>query len=344
MRLLRSRLLRGVYERKLPGERVLAAELHTTRKTLGLALLQLETLGLVRRSERSGTFMVPLEERGRKPPGAFARLVLNVPISAAGHRDFWASPVIYGFQEAAHAHEVSLSLEYTTDVEQIVNTTIAQARLPRRVGVCLLGLPLETQHIVALAASGGPVVVAESHVEEAMVPCVTFDNIGAGQLAARHLVNLGHQRIALATYEELDSPSHRERLRGVESLLAQRGLELTTNKIIGSLESTEVLEEVMRRPTKVSAIVTGCARLAQDLLRFAMDCGRRVPQDLSVLALTGGTAQPRARVTGAAMDDIGLGRRAFEMLLDEELMANPRQVLIPVNLSDAGTTGPAPAD
>jgi len=44
------------------------------------------------------------------------------------------------------------------------------------------------------------------------------------------------------------------------------------------------------------------------------------------------------------MDDIGLGRRAFEMLLDEELMANPRQVLIPVNLSDAGTTGPAPAD
>ena len=80
MRTLRSRIMRGVYEGKLPSERVLAKEFGTSPKTVSIALVQLEMQGLVRRSERQGTFVGRGGGRSREAAILYARLVLENPL------------------------------------------------------------------------------------------------------------------------------------------------------------------------------------------------------------------------------------------------------------------------
>ncbi|KPJ52696.1 MAG: hypothetical protein AMS16_06050, partial [Planctomycetes bacterium DG_58] len=78
-RILRNRLLRRVYESRLPGLRSLAEELKTDPKTVQCALAQLEAIGLVRRVERQGTFAVTEKDQGRRLGRIYVSLISPPP-------------------------------------------------------------------------------------------------------------------------------------------------------------------------------------------------------------------------------------------------------------------------
>jgi len=342
MHVLRSRILRGVYEDKLPGERALAEELGTSPVTLRVALVQLETLGFVRRKQRSGTFVVPAAERAAETKKAFARLILPLPFVTRSDQ-FSVSLTIQGFQEAAGAHHVTLSLEYGDEVDDVIDRAVGEASAPRCVGTCVILLPLETRHLIHLAAAATPVVVVESYMQEMLLPCLTFDETRAGRLAAEHLVKLGHRRIALA-YHERGTRTSEERLQSVEACLHQFGLRPVVKKVVRDLDSGEELRSLLNDPASPTAAVCSSTLMGETLAGIAGTMGRPVPRQFSVVALTGAKLDAEKNVTAVVRDHAVLGRRAFEALLDEELMAHPSRVLVPVELVDTGTTGPPPAD
>jgi len=70
-RLIRSRILRGVYGDRLPGEDRLAGELRVSPGTVRTALAYLEGQGFIRRERRRGTFVVHPDSAPRERRAAF---------------------------------------------------------------------------------------------------------------------------------------------------------------------------------------------------------------------------------------------------------------------------------
>ena len=342
MRVLRSRILRGVYEARLPGERALAAELGTSTVTLRLALAQLEALALVRREHRRGTFIVPPAERAGGGQSTSVRLILPLPFANRSDQ-FWVSVSAHGFHQAADLHHVRVSLEYADEMDPVIAKAVSEASSPICVGMCALALPLERGHLVRLAGAATPVVVAEWYPEEVAVPSVNFDETATGNLAAEHLLRLGHRRIALL-YHDRGTPNQRERLGAVEECLRRFGLSPSVKRQIRDAGLGEELRSVLADPANPTAAICSSVEIGEALLEMAGMMGRAVPQQLSIVSITGTKADANEIVTAVVRDHALLGRRAFEVLLDEELMAEPRRILIPVELSEMGTTAPPPPE
>lgn len=339
VRILRSRIAKGVYTKKLPGERVLAEELGVNPKTVQNALIHLEAIGLLRRRTRSGTYVVPSGERpGEGAAMLYARLAVKSPINVLGETDFWSSLIIFGFQRAAQTRGISMALEYTDSAEDVVREALAESAAPGCAGTCILAIPIETRHALRLAASPGAVVLADWDLEEPILPTLNIDNLGAGRVVAEHLVGLGHRRIAFANAEPV-SPAGRARLKGVQDFLSEAGMRLTRVEIYRS-DHHAAFDRVLSDSPAPTAVISGSPRAAEIFVELAAGRGVAVPADLSLAAFGEPRMFQRRPVTLAAGDHETLGRRAFEMLLDEEVRADPRRVLLPVRLIEGGTTAP----
>ena len=102
------------------------------------------------------------------------------------------------------------------------------ARMPlrRRVdGVLVLTLPMEEAEIESLGALGVP--IASVGVPGRGVSCVGIDDAAAARVAVNHLINLGHERIALiggGPSEPIHFTVPHDRLAGYRGAMADAGL------------------------------------------------------------------------------------------------------------------------
>ncbi len=104
----------------------------------------------------------------------------------------------------------------------------ALAVAQRTDGLLVISLPLRAVDTERLASAAIPVVVIDAHAPAVEgLPHVVGDDIGGGEAAARHLLELGHRRIAFVG-DEFDNPfgftSSRHRYIGYERALAAAGL------------------------------------------------------------------------------------------------------------------------
>jgi len=337
LRVLRNRIVRGVYKEKLPGERTLAVELGADRKTVETAMAQLQLLGLVKREGRRGTFVTSAGEA----PGTAGILSVRLiflrgrlyPLNLATYGQF-----VYAFEKAAREHRESLSVTYAKDAEEAVAMALEYAGVPMCVGTCLCAFPLETRQQVSLAASSSAYVWADWDSEEGIIPTVTFDNYGAGVILAEKILRLGHRRIAgfLVTGPSVNQERRR---KGFEETLERVGVGCVSS--VDWAEATEgEIEAVLDSLQRPTAIVCRFADNAFKLMEIARKRGVRVPEDLSVATFT--RAEAPGPVSRVVFDMAELGKRAFEMLLDEDVVEHSKKVVVPVSYRDEGTLGPAP--
>ena len=155
-------------------------------------------------------------------------------------------------------------------------------------GCIVVSLPLEDELIALLQAQSIPVITIESRTD--VFPSISIDNVAAGALGARHLINLGHRRIGLIssssqlTREELIPNSRRA---GYRQALAEAGithdssLEFEGNDVYeGGAEAMKRLFLVHEPPTAVFALSD---EMAIGALKTLRDLNLRVPEDVSVL-------------------------------------------------------------
>ena len=154
-RILRNRLLRGVYESRLPGLRDLAEELGSDPKTVQCSLAQLEAVGLVRRVERQGTFAVSAEELQRRSGRSYVSLVTPPPYVVRGDSDFWGTGVLYAFYREAERHNLEVMLRMSGDPTHAMATVMDDAHDSHCIGTCLLSIAVATRELLQLAGLGG---------------------------------------------------------------------------------------------------------------------------------------------------------------------------------------------
>lgn len=179
---------------------------------------------------------------------------------------------------------------------------------------------------------------------------VALDDFAAAHLATRHLIELGHEKIAHLA----GAASHRanQRRRGYEQALQEAGLTTRPGWIaVGGWDqehawaSTESLLAARPRPTAVVAANVLASLGAVSAIHAA---GFRVPDDLSVIAIhevwvARYTTPP---LTTVQMPLSEMGRQAVKLLLAQLADAEPRVITIsspPPTIILRASTGPPPA-
>jgi LacI family repressor for deo operon, udp, cdd, tsx, nupC, and nupG len=198
----------------------------------------------------------------------------------------------------------------------------------------------ERMAIVYIGPDGGP-----------GIPSLGIDDVAVGKLATRHLLGLGHRRIALIHGQPDDPYSftvpHR-RQQGYESALREAGIEPDPALVApgyfaieGGYDALNVLLDLADPPTAVFAISDETAFGA---LWAARERGIDVPRDISVIGVDDHDNAPVVGLTTVHQDVPEHGahaaRMVFDILTGVELTTERQNA--PIRLLERSTTAPPP--
>jgi LacI family transcriptional regulator len=114
------------------------------------------------------------------------------------------------------------------------------------------------------------------------IPCVAGDDHRGAAMLTRHLVTLGHRRIAYRRFA--GSRRDEERLAGIRACLDGHGLALTVieGAAPSAQEGERVCSSIMLGPNPPDALICYNDLMAAGFMKAAQNLGLRVPDDVSV--------------------------------------------------------------
>lgn len=199
----------------------------------------------------------------------------------------WALEIIQGVEEVAALHRLGVVLSDLGGAHRPRQEWLDDVINRRPVGVILVLSDLDDSQQRQLETRSIPFVVVDTAGEPpAGVPTVGSANWSGGLAATRHLIGLGHRRIAAITGPD-DVLCSRARLDGYRAALDEAGLPFDSELIrtgrftvtSGHHHARQLLS-VADRPT---AIFGGSDLQSMGVIRAVRELGLRVPDDVSVV-------------------------------------------------------------
>jgi len=221
-----------------------------------------------------------------------------------------------------------------------------QALHKRVDAVLVLCLPLSDAELHALSGLQVPVVMVGADVEG--FPSVRIDDVSGAAIAAQHLVNLGHRRIALISGvpdDPMGFTAQGDRRRGFRDTLVAAGLPVDPGleaagyfTLDGGAEAMSVL---LGRPEPPTAVFAESDEMAFGALRTLRRAGLDVPGDVSLVGFDGHELADLMDLTTVAQPVYEQGRLAAELLADAlNGRGGERRLSVPTRLIVRGSTRP----
>lgn len=199
----------------------------------------------------------------------------------------WSMEIIRGVEDVASAHGLSVVLTESGSRHAPDPEWIEGVLRRRPLGVVLVFSDLPTEYREMLRSRAIPFVIIDPAGDPSPeVPSVGSANWSGGLMATRHLIELGHRRIAAITGPDDMMCSH-ARIDGFRSAMNSAGLAIEPDWIrfgdfhtAGGHEHGLALLTGDERPT---AIFAGSDLQALGVLEAVRELGMRVPEDLSLV-------------------------------------------------------------
>jgi LacI family transcriptional regulator len=212
-------------------------------------------------------------------------------------------------------------------------------------GLILVSVPVDGDLATRIRDTGLPTVLLDGQ-HPALSSVLTDDDLG-GRIAAEHLLELGHTRMALLAERQVvtdyDSPTDRRRHAYTATIRAATGGDpvicATAHDLTAATASATALLHAPARPT---AIFASNDLIAAGALRAARDLGLDVPTDLSVIGYDDGELAAALDLTSIHQPIKDANDAAVETL--QQILTTPahRRITVPVRLQRRRTTGSAP--
>jgi DNA-binding LacI/PurR family transcriptional regulator len=142
-----------------------------------------------------------------------------------------------------------------------------------------------TTHVLDLAKQI-PVILCNEYLKGENIYSVVCDKSEGTQLAVRHLVSLGHKRIAFINGGAVYKPSA-DKMKGYKKALKEAGLAIQVEYIqYGDyhLESgSDCVEKLLALEEPPTAIITSNDLMALGAIKAIQALGKRVPEDISII-------------------------------------------------------------
>lgn len=255
--------------------------------------------------------------------------------------------IIMGAEAAARERGYALLIVHVGEKENGIQAIERLTRMNRVDGLLVSSLDDEAALVRALKRAGVPAVVVNRRAAGA-ANCVLLDTRKAAALAVRHLVQLGHRRIAhLAGLP--GGAGAQDRLAGYRDVLAASGIRFDARMVqVGGYSAeggARAMRDVLRRvnppPTAVFAATLMSAAGAMKALRAS---GLAVPREVSVIALHDGVLAEMLEpaLTTVRLPTQDMGYEAARGLVDliEGRIAKISRLLPPLELAVRDSVAP----
>ncbi len=242
------------------------------------------------------------------------------------------------------------------NVETVARRDECLRALPRgeRVdGLLILSLAPRDDEAERLRQMGIPTVLIDAYHEQ--LPSVTIDDVAGAEMAVRHLIDLGHRRIAYIGEYLDDNPFNfrpiADRYRGYRDGLAAADIPFYSpyhrQGHYGWREARRMTRELLALDEPPTAIFAYSDTMALGALEGAQQAGVGVPDHLSIIGLDDVEIAQYFHLTTVSQPLYDSGARGAVLLLD--CMGNDRDrpvphINLPTGLVVRRTTAPPAAN
>jgi len=287
-------------------------------------------------------------------PNAAARALSTGRTMAVGVvAPFFTQPsVVERMRGASHALTRAGYQLVVFDVErpeQAHERLSARALGGRMDGVLFVSLAPSDAEAAQFEAARLPVVLIDR--PHPRLPCITIDDAEGGRMAARHLLALGHRRIAVVGDLEDNGfgfESSARRREGFEAELAAAGVSLDPSLRVqrpyGRAPAREAAMELLSAAEPPTAVFAGSDVQAIGVMEAAQAAGVAVPEELSVIGFDNVEAAEYTGLTTVAQPLEESGALGAELLLRALGGATVVGRRMPLEIVDRGSTGPVRVD
>ncbi|MCR4999613.1 MAG: GntR family transcriptional regulator [Lachnospiraceae bacterium] len=316
---LKKQLNAGAYEAdtKIPSENQLAAKYEVSRQTVRKAILELEREGYLYAVHGSGTFVAKRRFANRKSK--------NIAVVSTYMSDYIFPRVIQGINQVLSENGYSILLK-TTNNSRRGEAWCMEELLSKNIDGMIIEpsqSAISCQHQVLydqLDAMGIPYVFIHGVYESMMDrPYVLLDDVEGGRLITKHLIDLGHRRIA--GIFKVDDTEGLMRHKGYVKALQEAGIPYNPDLVVWyhtKDKKTKPMEGLMcmlERGTAFQAVVCYNDEIAADVLKGLRGIGRNIPYDISVTGYDNSLLAHSQGLTTIAHPQEELGRKAAETLI-----------------------------
>ena len=249
------------------------------------------------------------------------------------------SEVIRGLDRGAQRAGYQLLLSSARNARDEVHGAF-RAMYGRVDGLILMAPDGELAEMFAQRRDGTPIVFINSPVTAGDARLLTIDNHGGAYQMVRHMLDHGHERVAIIKGAERNHDAA-ERLRGYRDALDERGVPRDAPwELPGDFSEAaghRAARAVLKLRPRPSAIFAANDAMAIGALSALREEGVAVPDDVAV---AGFDDIPMARYVAPPLSSVHvpiaqLGERAMDLLLSaiaDPATGAPRRVVLPTTL------------
>jgi LacI family transcriptional regulator len=276
-------------------------------------------------SEDVKTRVLAVIEEMRYIPSAVARSLKNdkthtLGVSIPDNTNPCLAELLRGIEDAAFGvgYNIMLCNGYADTRRQAAHL---RALVEKRIdGLIFVAGAASDELVPLLTRQPVPIVLADHEVAAVDLDLIGLDHEGTGYLATRHLLELGHRRIACVSGPEEHSPG-RERLAGCLRALAEAGVEVNPSWLVKAEPSCEggfeAVNQLLALPAPPSAVFACNDLMALGGLCAAREAGVTVPEQLSIIGGDdlGVAAFATPRLTSVTQPTYEMGRRLTALII-----------------------------
>lgn len=262
--------------------------------------------------------------------------------------------IVHELQRKLLAAGLDIIMYNTEDDVQLEAKHIESLLRNRVDGVVFIGQHTGAKHpndhlLRELPDRGARVVLVERELANSSVPQIYADKEEGARNAVRHLISLGHRKIAMVG-GFLNLGGSFLRRRGYEAALKEAGIPVDTALIVDGrftpLGGYQAAKELLERHPDITAVFVANDLMSIGVVKALQESGRMIPRDVSVIGFDN---IPESRFLSPSLSTVDmptrrLGQSAAEVLLSalEGKAAGPQKLIIPVELIIRDSTGPCP--
>lgn len=198
----------------------------------------------------------------------------------------WSTEIVRGAENVARGEGLSLVLSEAADGVSVGQDWLDGVLARNPVGVILVTSGLDGDQQAQLSSRGIPFVVMDPAGDPGDdVPSIGTTNWQGGLAATRHLLSLGHRRIAVVSGPRV--MCSRARIDGYRAAMEEAGVPVDEDLVQPGTFNQETGYEagmkLLSMPDRPTAIFTGNDLQAYGLYEAAWELGLRIPDDVSLV-------------------------------------------------------------
>lgn len=334
--ILKEKILVGAYpsDSKIPSEIDLAKQYHVSRHTIRKALSNLVSEGFLIKVHGSGNFVsnAYLKDNSNNSNNTIGIIMTYLS-------DYIFPSIVRGIEKELHNQNYSLIIASTQN-----NVTNEKKILNNMLQHNIAGLIVEPtksnlmnpnlNYYLDMHRENIPILMLHGSYEELNIPFIGIDDVGAGEIATQHLIDLGHKEIAIII--KTDDVQGKKRFTGYINALQREKLTYKSNHLI--LFDTESKDQLSSSIHKMldnddapTAIVCYNDQIAVEVLKEMKQLNLSVPANLSIVSHDDSllsTSVSDVNITSIEHPKEIVGRDAAKWLINK--IENPDTSLTPI--------------